>query len=94
MERIRLCDGACCKASPLRAVQTPEGQDCFFRDPLRTGSVRRGCTAIQDPRRVTTEMTPKERKRFDLACLNWPQNTTRTTQNSFGECCWRFDVTD
>lgn len=87
LERWRACDGACCRAMPLRDV----GGDCYFRDPSEP---ERGCTAMSTPERLE-EMTDEERGYFELACLNWPQNVSPEIQGDFGDCCWRWaDGTD
>ncbi len=84
--RARPCDAACCRAAPLRPALTEMGKDCAFRDPQLPD---RGCRILAGE--ISLEvLTPKERARYDDACLNWPQNATRATQKSFGECCWRF----
>ncbi len=85
LEQIRSCDGACCQASPLRP--TEDGSDCEFRDPTLP---ERGCEVMAG-KVPLSELTDKEQKRYDHACLNWPQNATPKTQGSWGECCWRFD---
>lgn len=84
LKRLRLCDGQCCREMPLRPVEG--GGDCHFRDPTHP---ERGCTAMSTPARVR-EMTSDEQAYFELACLNWPQNTTPDIQGSFGGCCWSY----
>lgn len=80
IEKKRECDGACCKAAPLR----PKGDDCFFRDPEMAD---RGCKILADPT-LKDDLTPKEAKRFKDACEDWPETATKDNQGSWGGCCW------
>lgn len=90
IKQVRPCDGACCRVSPLRAVQRNDGKDCFFRDPALPD---RGCAIMRDIRRVQ-ELTKREAIQFERGCLNWPQNCTRETQKTFGNCCWDWADAD
>ena len=83
----RLCNGSCCRVSPLRKVMRSDGQDCYFRSP---DTPERGCTAMANSKRLN-EMTEKEQLCFEEACLNWPQNVTPETQGAFGDCCWKWN---
>ena len=92
IRKTRACDGLCCKVSPLRPIRdvdSPTGQTCFFFDPDFRDSDRTagGCTVMTDPTR-RDEMTREERVYFQEQCLDWPEDADLSTQRDFTNCCW------
>ena len=85
LERVRPCDGECCKESPR--WPNADGTNCIYRDAD-------GCTIQAGTALVPIEVSPAQPEKssqqcFEDTCLNWPANS-RPSLGKTGGCCWQW----
>ena len=89
LQKVRPCDGQCCKESPR--FPNRNGTDCIYRtdetsgkdDTVRTGAAF-GCALMRDVETIKLDemskifVNEKAQDVFKRTCVDWPQNTRPT----------------